>query len=153
MGTRSITEVKSGWNGGAQETNAIIYRHWDGYLSGHGEWLYNFLKDLEVINGIPGNPPPRYANGPGRLAAMMVSELQNDGHNPDLLPDGTDCGQEYHYLVSVNFGRDGGMVTVTVFDGPMTFFGHGGEKCKNQIFDGTVEQFGKFLAEDTQKAG
>lgn len=148
MGTRAITIVRSKWGDNEYETHANIYRHWDGYLDGHGQWLFDFLDGLEVINGIPGDPPPRYANGPGRLAAMMVSQLQADKYEPDLRPDAGAMGQEYHYQVDVDFGADGGTVTVTVFDGPMTAFGGGGDKCTNQIFSGSVAEYGKFLQTD-----
>ena len=120
MGTRCITVIRSRWGtDGDWSTNATIYRHWDGYLEGHGRWLHDFLKDLHVVNGIDSNMPERYANGPGRLAAMLVSELQADGHDPDLVPHGSIMGQEYHYQIDVTFG-DSGAVAITVFDGPMT---------------------------------
>ena len=148
MSTRSITTVRSRWDEGEWKTNAVVYRHHDGYLSGHGEWLHEFLDGLEVVNGIPGNPPPRYANGPGRLAAQLVAKLNEDGHEPDLCPDDGPRGQEFHYQVDVQFGANGGTVSVTVFDGPMTAFGGGGERCTNQVFQGSVAEYGEFLKND-----
>jgi hypothetical protein len=62
-----------------------------------------------------------------------------------------ECGQEYHYLIDVDFGMNGGKILFTVFDGPMTAFGGGGEKCKNQIFQGSVTEFGEFLIEQEIK--
>lgn len=152
MSTRCITTVRSRWGNNPEwKTHANIYRHHDGYLEGgHGEWLYEFLRDLKVVNGLSGNEPPRFANGPGRLAAMMVAELYRDDHGPDLVPDSGPRGQEYHYQVDIVFGFDGGTITVTVFDGPMTFFGGGGEECTNQIFSGTVAEYGEFLKQVTE---
>lgn len=147
MGTRCITEVRSKWDSNEWETHAVIYRHWDGYLSEHGTWLYNFLNGMKIVNGIGGDMPPKFANGPGRLAAMIVTQLQIDEYDPDLLPSVSDVGQEYHYRIDVECGAGGGDIIVTVFDGPMTAFGFGGENCNNQIFKGTVEEFGKFLEE------
>ncbi len=148
MGTRSMTVVTHDWDGGDTEHNATIYRHWDGYLSGHGRWLADFLKDVSVTNGEDGKA--NHFNGPGRLASGIVAALQMDGHNPDLMDKGSICGQEYEYRVHVGYGSGGGKITVKLLDGPMTFFGGGGEECTNEVFSGTVEEFNTFIemAED-----
>lgn len=145
MSTRSITSIRSRWDEGDYRTHAVVYRHRDGYLEGHGRWLHAFLGGLQVVNGIGQDMPKRYANGPGRLASQLVAELQRDGHSPDLIGDVDDVGQEFHYQPDVQYGEDGGMVSVTVFDGPVTFFGLGGEDCTNQIFTGTVAEYGEWL--------
>jgi len=146
MGTRCITEVRSKWEGKEEwQTHVVVYRQWDGYLKGHGQWLFDFLKDLVVVNGIGGDTPQRFANGPGRLAAMLVTELQRDGHDPDLRPNTGAIGQEYHYRIDIIIGAGGGIVNIIIFDGPMTAFGMGGEDCIDKIFEGTVAEYGKFL--------
>ncbi len=150
MGTRSITVVTSDWDGGKVEHNATIYRHWDGYLDGQGQWLADFLKDVVVTNGEEGKL--NHFNGPGRLASGIVAALQTDGHNPDLMDQGSVCGQEFEYRVHVNYGRDGGKILVSVLDGPMTMFGGGGEECTNEVFKGTVEQFGAFITSAAKAA-
>lgn len=147
MGTRSITEVRYRWEKMEEwKTNAIIYRHWDGYLDGHGQWLFRFLDGMSVVNGLTGNEPEKHANGPGRLAGQIVAALVKDGHEPDLMGELSDCGQEYHYRVSVRYSSSGGDIELEVFDGPVTAFGHGGEQCTNPIFKGTVAEFGHYLA-------
>ncbi len=145
MSTRSITSIRSRWDNQDWETNTVVYRHSDGYLDGHGKWLYEFLNGLEVVNGIPGAMPSRYANGPGRLAGQLVAKLEKDGHGPDLHTEDVDMGQEFHYQIDVQYGLDGGTVTIYVFDGPMTAFGAGGEDCTNQVFKGSVAEYGAFL--------
>lgn len=152
MGTRSLTTIRSRWEGDDWANNAVIYRHWDGYLENHGRYLYEFLNGLEVINGVTANPPNRYANGPGRLAAQLVAQMQADGHDPVLYSEVRPLGQEYHYQIDVDFGPDGGAITMTVFGGPMTAFGGGGEKCTDEIFRGTVHEYGEFLAEQQAAA-
>ncbi len=143
MGTRSITVVTNQWDEGDIEHNATIYRHWDGYLSGHGLWLADFLKGVIVTNGEHGKL--NHFNGPGRLASGIVAAMQIDGLNPDLMDQGAVVGQEFEYRVHVAYGAGGGKIAVKVLDGPMTFFGGGGEDCANEIFNGTVEEFGAFI--------
>lgn len=155
MGTRCITEIRSRWEDETEHrTLAIVYRHWDGYLAGHGRWLHKFLDGLSVVNGIGSNMPARFANGPGRVAAMLVADLHKDGHDPSLehhMPD-MDYGQEYHYQVDISFGTNGGTVTVRVFDGPVTFFGLGGEECTHRVFEGTVSEYGRFLDMEEERS-
>jgi hypothetical protein len=68
MGTRSLTYVYDG------ETPIMcMYRQFDGYLSGHGQELANFLNELTMGNGIPGKVEMfSFANGMGDLAAQMI---------------------------------------------------------------------------------
>lgn len=145
MGTRSITTVRSRWENGEWETFAHIYRHYDGYLAGQGTLLFEFLNGLEVINGIPQNPSPKYANGPGALAAQLVVCMYQNHAEPQLRPDASPVGQEFHYQIDVNYGMGGGQVSITVFKGPMTAFGLGGEQCTEKIFEGSVPVYGLFL--------
>ena len=71
--------------------------------------------------------------------------MQIDGHNPDLMEQGSVCGQEYEYRVHINYGSEGGKIIVSVLDGPMTMFGGGGDECTNEVFKGTVKQFRSFI--------
>lgn len=143
MATRSITTVRNRWNSKDEwETLAVIYCHWDGYPSVQGACIYKLLDDMEVINGIPGNPPPKFANGAGRLASQLVTHLQKEGRDPDLMSKLQDSGQEFQYQIDVDADLS---IKVTVFNGPMTLFGAGGDECNNEIFSGTVEEFGEFL--------
>ena len=68
MGTRSLTYVYDG------ETPIMcMYRQFDGYLSGHGQELANFLNELAIGNGVSGKPELfTFANGMGDLAAQMI---------------------------------------------------------------------------------
>ena len=74
MGTRSLTFVYSeSVKGERAEPIVNMYRQFDGYLSGHGQELANFLNELTVGNGISGKPELfNFANGMGCLAAQMI---------------------------------------------------------------------------------
>lgn len=140
MSTRSVTTVRSKWAGKEEyETHARIYRHHDGYPEGHGQWLADYLSDMVIVNGMTGEEPPKFANGPGRLAAQIVAELLKDDHGPDLLSHGGDCGQDYEYRIDVEFGGRGGTMEMEVFDGPI---------CEDaaSLFRGTIEEFGVWIS-------
>jgi len=146
MGTRSLTEIRTAWDKKEKpQTVAIIYRHWDGYPSGHGQDLYNFLNGLKIVNGIGGDMPKRYANGPGRLASQLIAYLQDEGHDPNLIPTTDPCGQEFHYVIDAYYESP---LKITVYDGPMTAFGSGGEDCTNKIFEGSLSKFKRFIDGD-----
>ena len=147
MGTRSVTVITSKWDSHQEKThNATIYRHWDGYPTGHGRWLADFLSDVVVTNGRVDKP--KHFNGAGRLASGLVGALDADDHDPGLVPEDSVMGQEYEYHIHCDYGMDGGTLTVTVFDGPMTMFGGGGEDCTNEVFSGTVAEFGQFISKE-----
>jgi hypothetical protein len=97
MGTRSLTYVYEG------ETPIMcMYRQFDGYPTGHGQELANFLNELSVGNGISGKPDLfTFANGMGDLAAQMIVWFKKTPggfyiHPVDL---NQDCWQDYEYHV------------------------------------------------------
>lgn len=72
MGTHSLTYVFGG-----EEKLVCMYRHFDGYPSGHGAELGNFLKDFTITTGLPpGYENMAIANGPGCLAAQIISHFK-----------------------------------------------------------------------------
>ena len=134
MSTRSLTFVKD-------DTNHVVmnmYRQRDGYPSGLGTELYEFLKDIEMANGIsPGSE--KIANGAGCLAAQIVAHFK-DGPGGVYLhhPSSTDCGQDYEYHITA----DTSGITVEVMEAAWT-----GHRAKT-LYQGDVEGFGAFCAKD-----
>jgi hypothetical protein len=100
MGTRSLTYVYEG------ETPIIcMYRQFDGYPSGHGIGLSEFLAKLKIANGISGNPELfSFANGMGCLAAQMIVWFKKTPGGFYIYPVEPDqnCCQEYEYHVYEN---------------------------------------------------
>lgn len=99
MGTRSITRVQE--NG---KTLLAVYRQYDGYLSGHGNDLAEFLADRTVVNGIRIGTERQVFNGPGCLAAQLVAFLKKDEYNKAgsiyIVPADSDS-EEYDYNINV----------------------------------------------------
>ena len=130
MGTRSLTFVYD------ENGNAIInmYRQYDGYVSGHGRELTDFLLSFDaIVNGLPVGDTRKLANGMGDVAAQLVAHFKTGSggfylHN--IMEN--DCGQEYEYHIHED--------KVVVTDP--------GEV----IFSGTWQEFGRF-AYQLDKAG
>jgi hypothetical protein len=104
MGTRSLTHIKS--EDGA--TLLTFYRQMDGYFSGHGKELAEFLAEFVVVNGIPVGDNRKLANGIGCLAAqiLMHFKMESEVGGIYIYPvDSSDCGEEYVYTVSVENGN------------------------------------------------
>lgn len=95
MGTRSMTFVIDEHTG---QPVVGMYRQMDGYPTGHGQDLKEFLEDMVVGNGIGMNMPEKYANGMGCLAAQMVSHFK-DGAGGIYLMNGYEHGQDYDYYI------------------------------------------------------
>ena len=109
MGTRSLTRIiprQEGlsFNEGHKQIEMAyvnMYRHLDGYPEGHGLDLAEFLKDVELINGVPLVNKTRYmANGSGCLAAQMVKHFKDGVGDICLHPHTDDLGwEDYIYTV------------------------------------------------------
>jgi hypothetical protein len=99
MGTRSLTFVYED-SGDGQEPVMCMYRQFDGYPSGHGAELAEFLIPFEIVNG-DGAEVNKVANGMGCLAAQMIVNFKKSVggfyiHAPVL---GRDYSQDYEYHV------------------------------------------------------
>ena len=94
MGTRSLTFV---YDGDVPLIN--IYRQYDGYPSGHGHELAQFLDSKTLVNGF-GEQNSVEANGMGCLAAQLIVQLKHGVGGIYIYPvSSTDCFQDYEYHV------------------------------------------------------
>lgn len=95
MGTRSLTAIQD-HNG---KEIVVIYRQFDGYISGHGKELADFCKELTLVNGLSGDDR-RVANGMGCLAAQIVAHLKTGPGGIYLHSAGIrDCWEDYIYTI------------------------------------------------------
>ncbi len=119
MGTRSLTFV---YDGDVPVIN--VYRQYDGYPSGHGHELAQFLDSKTLVNGY-GEQNSFEANGMGCLAAQLIVQLKHGVGGIYIYPvSSTDCFQDYEYHVYED--------RVVVKDPTAV------------IFEGTWEEFGQF---------
>lgn len=129
MGTRSLTHIYD-TNWGETSLICTIYRQMDGYPSGMGQDLKDFLSQFAIVNGISLVEDRKIANGAGCLAAQLVAEFKTDAGGIYLYPPGSsDCGEEYVYSIyakadqpirfKVEDTYQGGSV---LYDGPVSDF-------------------------------
>lgn len=124
MGTRSLTFIYD------ESKNPIMnmYRQYDGYPSGHGMQLAQFLNSGKMVNGYSASTDRQF-NGMGCLAAQLVSEVKHGVGGFYLYPvNSRDCGQEYEYHVYTN--------KVVVTDG------------WTELFNGTWKKFQTFCGKN-----
>jgi hypothetical protein len=118
MGTRSLTtfiETYTERDTGKKKKNEVVtmYRQYDGYPSGHGKELAEFLADGKVVNGY-GLDGGKQFNGIGCLAAQVVAHFK-DGVGGFYLQRGNkDSGEEYRYHVIHDY--DKGTLTIKVME-------------------------------------
>lgn len=144
MGTRSLTRVNA--ENGERYLN--LYRQYDGYPTGHGKELFDFLDGIEIVNGFSGDMRAgTHANGPGCLAAQIVAHYKKEIGGIYLYPtDRTDAGQDYEYIVTVTSAEAMGpdrrgsiVVEVVSYDG--------------SLFKGGVAEFGAWCDKDDEDEG
>ena len=130
MGTRSLTFVYEKYDD-KQIPIINMYRQFDGYPSGHGAELAEFLNGFRIVNGYSGDPV-KTANGMGCLSAQLVANFKKDIGQFYLHPtNARDCGQEYEYHI---IRSENGNLNVSIFD---TY-------REENIFDGSVAELVDF---------
>lgn len=132
MGTRSTTAIKD------EQGNTLVtlYRQYDGYPSGHGQELADFLSARTVINGFGRETAQTHANGMGCLSAQLITHLKGDQIGNIYVTREGDS-QEYNYTVYLNEKRELCM------------------RCESEyyglLFDGLASEFSARQAEEAQE--
>jgi hypothetical protein len=140
MGTRALTFVYDEYN----KPLVNLYRQYDGYPTGHGAELAQFLSEFHITNGISPGETRRTANGMGCLAAQVVAFFKESvGGFYIHSVDSTECGQDYEYHV---YQKDKEL-RVRVTDRGCNMFGLTMSDTNEGIFDGTVAEFAEFCSE------
>jgi len=134
MGTRSLTKVIQTWKdeSGKKQSKPFttMYRQFDGYMSGHGAELAEWLSKYTLVNGIPLDKSEPMFNGMDCLAAQMFAHFKTEtGGIYCMHPDASDCGQEYLYEIS----EIDNQIHLTVYE-------TGYESDATEIFHGTPEE-------------
>ena len=98
MSTRSLTRFFDEYE---DELLVTMYRHMDGYVTGHGRDLLDFLYRYKIVNGIGIDNPEKIANGMGCLAAQAIAHFKN-GPGGVYIVSAQYGEEEYEYNVKYN---------------------------------------------------
>ena len=140
MGTRCLTFVYD-------ESNKPIinmYRQFDGYPTGHGAELAEFLNSGRMVNGLRLGADEKFFNGMGCLAAQLVAHFkQESGGFYMYSVDQKDCGQDFEYHIMY----DDGTLKIKVYNCGVNFFGLTQDDTYEPIFEGSLTEFTEFCRE------
>jgi hypothetical protein len=142
MGTRSLTFVYEKY-GQIQKPVVNMYRQFDGYPTGHGAELAEFLSSGRMVTGLDGIGKELQFNGMGCLAAQMVAHFKQTPGGFYIHPtDITDCGQDYEYHI---FEKEDELC-IEVYNCGCNFFGMSGNNHDLE-FRGNLKKFIEFCKE------
>ena len=97
---------------GVDKIHVQIYNHYDGYPSGLGVTLADYLQDFTVVNGLSIGQK-KVANGVGCLAAQTVQYLKDGPGQIYLYKPGERDWEDYEYFI---WCKEGHGVWISIFD-------------------------------------
>jgi len=97
---------------GVDKIHVQIYNHYDGYPSGLGVTLADYLQDFTVVNGLSIGQE-KVANGIGCLAAQTVKYLKDEPGQIYLYKPGKRDWEDYEYFI---WCKEGHGVWISIFD-------------------------------------
>lgn len=127
MGTRSTTHI---YNGIKTDDNKLvsIYKQFDGYISGYGKDMFEFLDGFVVLNGFTQEhekSDKKYANGMECLGLQLISHFKQQNKVGGYYLTTANDSQEYDY--HIYFIGNNLMIDVynyeTIFSGSLAAFG------------------------------
>lgn len=140
MGTRSLTTFIETWKDdeGKQRKQEIVtmYRQYDGYPTGHGFDLAEFLAGGTLVNGI-GMDDKLVFNGMGCLSAQVVAHFKDGAGGIYLQRANKNSWENYRYHIIGDF--DTKELTIKIMEvGYMK--GDKYYKGTRTIFEGTPQE-------------
>jgi hypothetical protein len=133
MGTRSITTIIDNAFDNNEEI-CTMYRQYDGYPSGHGKELSDFLSQFTIVNGMGLDEKRKIANGAGCLAAQIIEHFKDGPGGIYMVKTRTKlAGEDYGYEITVTSA-----LTIDVVV----------RRHKGKIFGGSLHEFGDFCSKD-----
>jgi hypothetical protein len=150
MGTRSLTFVYESYKTekGLVVNEPIInmYRQYDGYPTGHGAELAEFLSGGRLVNGLIHTETAKELvfNGMGCLAAQLVAHFKQEAGQFYLHPvTAKDCGQDFEYHI---YRNENGFKIIVMNCG-VNFFGMTNDDTYKEFFNGSLPEFIEFCKE------
>jgi hypothetical protein len=150
MGTRSLTTFIETYkdDSGKQKKQEIVtmYRQYDGYPTGHGLDLAQFLSKGKMVNGI-GLDDTIVFNGMGCLTAQVVAHFKDGAGGIYLQRANKNSWENYRYHIIGDF--DTKELTIKILEvGYMK--GDKYYKGTRTIFEGTPQKMLEFCSQEQE---
>ncbi len=125
MGTRSLTRViprQKGLSYGeghnhVEKSVINMYRQYDGYPTGHGIDLAEFLDDFKVVNELGADSyKSRIANGASCLAAQLVQHFKDGPGNVYLEAVNGEPGDSWEEYIYTVYPKEGEPLYISIYD-------------------------------------
>ena len=150
MGTRSLTTFIETYkdDSGKQKKQEIVtmYRQYDGYPTGHGLDLAQFLAHGKLVNGIGLNDTIVF-NGMGCLTAQVVAHFKDGAGGIYLQRANKNSWENYRYHIIGDF--DTKELTIKILEvGYMK--GDKYYKGTRTIFEGTPQKMLEFCSQEQE---
>ena len=118
MSTRSLVRFAKREEGVSfsehpEQVEVQVYKHYDGYPSGHPTALAEFLKDFKIVNGL-GQDTHKVANGLGCLAAQYVAAFKMAPG--DLYIENADTEHDWIEYITYIWGDYGKGIWISIFE-------------------------------------
>ena len=119
MSTRSLVRFAKREEGVSfsehpERVEVQVYKHYDGYPSGHPVELAEFLKEFKIVNGIPYGDDSKMANGLGCLAAQYIAAFKMGPG--DLTVEHPDTERDWIEYITYVWGTDNKDIWMSIFD-------------------------------------
>ena len=118
MSTRSLVRFATREEGVSfsehpKRVEVQVYKHYDGYPSGHPVELAEFLSEFKIVNGL-GQDTNKVANGLDCLAAQYIAAFKQDAG--DLYVENPDVEHMDIEYITYVWGDDGKGIWMSIFD-------------------------------------
>ena len=119
MSTRSLVRFATREEGVSfsehpERVEVQVYKHYDGYPSGHPVDLAKFLNNFKILNGVPYPEPDKVANGLGCLAAQYVAAFKMAAG--DMYIESPDTERDWIEYITYVWGTDNKDIWMSIFD-------------------------------------
>ena len=119
MSTRSLVRFAKREEGVSfsehpERVEVQVYKHYDGYPSGHPVELAEFLKEFKIVNGVPYGDDSKMANGLGCLAAQYIAAFKMKAG--DLYVESPDTERDWIEYITYVWGTDNKDIWMSIFD-------------------------------------
>jgi len=148
MGTRSLTTFIETYKDeyGNDKKNEIVtmYRQYDGYPSGHGLEIAEYLSKGTLVNGLGYNEPEIVFNGMGCLTAQVIADFKNGAGGIYIQRSNKNSGEDYRYHIIGDY--DTKELTIKILEVGYIKVDKYIDKSRI-IFEGTPKEMVKFCTE------